>query len=41
VVRVETVQISQVQVKERKIRVRNGIDESEVRQIEGRQLRSD
>ncbi len=30
-----------LQAKERKIRVRNGIDESEVRQIEGRQLRSD
>jgi len=39
VVKVETTQISLQ--KERKIRVRNGIDESEVRQIEGRQLRSD
>jgi hypothetical protein len=38
VVKVET---TQIQVKEKKIRVRNGIDESEVRQIEGRQLRSD
>jgi hypothetical protein len=41
VVKVETTQISQIQVKEKKIRVRSGINESEVRQIEGRQLRSD
>jgi hypothetical protein len=40
VVKVENPKIS-LQAKERKIRVRNGIDESEVRQIEGRQLRSD
>ena len=37
----ERMETTQIQVKERKIRVRNGIDESEIRQIEGRQLSSD